>query len=147
MLLFSPDFKILNVHTVPKYLYLNWFRWLGGLVNIQSRSAEEKAWHLEKPPVGYVRSGFVCVIYFLDSAEIAKKFYCYSSIFDWIWMSTQPLLWTSLLEGKVVVCDKNNCNLKESERSFRICQGDPPAIWRAVVHLLLHGAVETIAKL
>lgn len=61
----------------------------------------------------------------------------------WLDLRAQQLLWTTLLEGKVAVCDRNNCNFKASERSFRICQGDAPAKWRTVVQLLLHGAVET----
>lgn len=40
----------------------------------------------------------------------------------------------------MVVCCRNNCNFKASERSFRICQGNTPAGWRTVVQLLLYGA-------
>ncbi len=61
----------------------------------------------------------------------------------WLSLRTKLLIWTILLEGKVAVCDRNNCNFKASERSFRICQGDAPAMWTTVVQLLLHGAVET----
>ena len=78
---FSSAFKILDGHSVSKYLYVNRVRWLGVLICIQSRMGEESGRHLGKPPVGYVRSGFVYFTYFPGSSEISQKCYCYLLIF------------------------------------------------------------------
>lgn len=140
MLPFSFTFKILDDHSVSKYLYVNRIRWLGVLICIQSWIGEERVWHLGKPPVGYVRSGFICFTYFPGSSEISQKCYCYLLIFHWT--SVQRLLQFFSPESKVVVSQRNNCNFKASERSFRICQGNTPASRRTVVQLLFYSAVK-----
>lgn len=79
-------------------LYANRVRWLGVLICIQSRIGEESGWHLGKPPVGCVRSGFVYFTYFPGSSEISQKCYCYLSIFHWT--SIQRLLQSFFLRQR-----------------------------------------------
>lgn len=73
MLPFSSAFKVLNDHTVTKYLYVNRIGWPGVIISIQWRIGE-KAFDIftNRTPVPYDRVSFT-LHSFLDRAKITEQ--------------------------------------------------------------------------